>query len=78
MIPCGGLLTRFKSNTIPDKQNFPGRNRIVAGMSDCTLVVESGIKGGSLITAELANGCNKDVFDYPSEPMIPEVQDAII
>lgn len=65
MIACGGLLTEFKSNTIPDKQNFPGRNRIVAGISDAIIVIESGIKGGSLITAELANGYNKDVFAYP-------------
>lgn len=65
MISQGGLLTEFKSNTIPDKQNFPGRNRIVAGMTDATIVIESGIKGGSLITAELANGYNKDVFAFP-------------
>ncbi len=65
MISFGGLLTEFKSNTNPDKQNFPGRNRIVAGISDAIIVVESGIKGGSLITAELANGYNKDVFAFP-------------
>ena len=65
MIEQGGLLTEFKSSTNPDKQNFPGRNRIVAGISDCIIVVESGIKGGSLITAELANGYNKDVFAFP-------------
>jgi DNA processing protein len=65
MISCGGLLTEFRSNTNPDKQNFPGRNRIVAGISDAVIVVESGIKGGSLITAELANGYNKDVFAFP-------------
>jgi len=65
MISCGGLLTEFRSNTIPDKQNFPGRNRIVAGISDAIIVIESGIKGGSLITAELANGYNKDVFAFP-------------
>lgn len=65
MMSCGGLLTEFKSNTNPDKQNFPGRNRIVAGVSDAVIVVESGIKGGSLITAELANGYNKDVFAFP-------------
>jgi DNA processing protein len=65
MISSGGLLTEFKSNTNPDKQNFPGRNRIVAGISDAVIVVESGIKGGSLITAELANGYNKDVFAFP-------------
>jgi DNA processing protein len=65
MISCGGLLTEFKSNTIPDKQNFPGRNRIVAGISDAIIVIESGLKGGSLITAELGNGYNKDVFAFP-------------
>jgi DNA processing protein len=65
MISSGGLLTEFKSNTNPDKQNFPGRNRIVAGISDAIIVIESGIKGGSLITAELANGYNKDVFAFP-------------
>ncbi|MEO8961952.1 MAG: DNA-processing protein DprA [Ginsengibacter sp.] len=65
MIANGGLLTEFKSSTIPDKQNFPGRNRIVAGISDAIIVIESGLKGGSLITAELANGYNKDVFAVP-------------
>ncbi|HZW66527.1 MAG TPA: DNA-processing protein DprA [Hanamia sp.] len=65
MILSGGLLTEFKNNTNPDKQNFPGRNRIVAGISDAIVVIESGIKGGSLITAELANGYNKDVFAFP-------------
>ena len=65
MISCGGLLTEFKSNTIPGKQNFPGRNRIVAGISDAVVVIESGIRGGSLITAELGNGYNKDVFAFP-------------
>jgi len=65
MISCGGLLTEFKSTTIPDRQNFPGRNRIVAGMSDAIIVIESGLKGGSLITAELGNGYNKDVFAIP-------------
>ena len=61
----GGLLTEFRNNTKPDKQNFPRRNRIVAGMSDAVVVVESKITGGSLITAELGNGYNKDVFAYP-------------
>jgi len=62
---CGGLLTEFRSNTKPDKHNFPTRNRIVAGMSDATVVIETGEKGGSMITAELANGYNKDVFAMP-------------
>ena len=65
MIENGGLLTDFRSGTTPDKQNFPKRNRIVAGMSDAVIVIESGLKGGSLITAELANGYNKDVFAIP-------------
>lgn len=65
MVEQGGLLTEFLSNTNPDKQNFPRRNRIVAGMCDAVLVIETGKKGGSLITAELANNYNKDVFAIP-------------
>ncbi|GAC1378774.1 MAG: DNA-processing protein DprA [Ginsengibacter sp.] len=65
MIENGGILSEFKSGTNPDKQNFPRRNRIVAGICDAILVVESSIKGGSLITAEVANGYNKDVFAFP-------------
>ena len=61
----GGLLTEFRSKTKPDKHNFPSRNRIVAGMSDAAIVIETDIKGGSMITAELANGYNKDVFAFP-------------
>jgi len=61
----GGLLTDFASNSNPDKQNFPKRNRIVAGMCDALVVIESSKKGGSLITAELGNGYNKDVFAIP-------------
>ena len=63
----GGLLTEFKSKSKPDKHNFPSRNRIVAGMSDATIVIETSIKGGSMITAELANGYNKDVFAIPGK-----------
>ena len=63
----GGLLSEFRSHTGPDKHNFPTRNRIVAGMSDATIVIESGIKGGSMVTAELANGYNKDVFAFPGK-----------
>lgn len=65
MTEQGGLLTDFISNTSPDKQNFPKRNRIVAGICDAVIVIESGKKGGSLITAELGNGYNKDVFAIP-------------
>ncbi len=67
MVENGGLLTEFLSNTNPDKQNFPKRNRIVAGMSDAIIVIESSKKGGSLITAELASGYNKDVFAIPGK-----------
>jgi DNA processing protein len=65
MIENGGILTEFISKTKPDKHNFPIRNRIVAGISDATVLIETGIKGGSLITAEMANGYNRDVFAYP-------------
>lgn len=65
MINEGGLLTDFMSFTKPDRQNFPDRNRIVAGMCDAVVVIESAVKGGSLITAELANSYNKDVFAFP-------------
>jgi DNA processing protein len=68
----GGLLTEFRSGLKPDKHNFPSRNRIVAGMSDVTVVVETGIKGGSMITAELANGYNKDVFAFPGRVNDPK------
>jgi DNA processing protein len=61
----GGLLTEFRNGIQPDKHNFPSRNRIVAGMTDATIVIETKIKGGSMITAELANGYNKDVFTVP-------------
>ncbi|MBI3884069.1 MAG: DNA-protecting protein DprA [Sphingobacteriales bacterium] len=65
MTEQGGLLTEFISGSRPDKQNFPKRNRIVAGMSDAIVVIETNKRGGSLITAELANGYNKDVFAFP-------------
>ncbi|MBS1948484.1 MAG: DNA-protecting protein DprA [Bacteroidetes bacterium] len=67
LLKQGGLLTEFRSGTKPDKHNFPGRNRIVAGMSDAVIVVETNIKGGSMITAELADGYNKDVFAIPGK-----------
>jgi DNA processing protein len=61
----GGILTEFFSCTAPDKHNFPLRNRIVAGLSDATVVVETNIKGGSMITAKLADAYNRDVFAVP-------------
>ncbi len=65
MESSGGLLTEFPQGTDPDRYHFPARNRIVAGMADATLVIESGEKGGSLITASLANQYNRDVFALP-------------
>lgn len=65
MLDKGGLLTEFTSGTNPDRYNFVSRNRIVAGMSDATVVVESAAKGGSLITADLAQGYHRDCFAFP-------------
>jgi DNA processing protein len=65
MLENGALLTEFKSNTNPDKHNFVKRNRIVAGMSDAVIVVESPLKGGSLITADIANSYFREVFALP-------------
>lgn len=65
MLDKGGLLTEFVVGTSPDKHNFVSRNRIVAGMCDATIVVESAAKGGSLITAELAESYHRDCFAFP-------------
>lgn len=65
MLPNGGLLTEFLTETTPERHNFISRNRIVAGMCDATIVVESAAKGGSLITAELAEGYHRDCFAVP-------------
>jgi len=65
MTERGGLVTEYLSETNPDRQNFVQRNRIIAGMSDAIVVIESGIKGGALITAELGNDYNREVFAYP-------------
>jgi DNA processing protein len=65
MLEMGGLLTEYPSGTIPDRENFPQRNRIVAGIAEATVVIEAGIKGGALITAEIANSYNRDVFAFP-------------
>ncbi len=67
MLEHGGLLTEYRYQAPGIKENFPQRNRIVAGMCDALIVVESGIKGGSLITAEIANGYNKDVYALPGK-----------
>lgn len=65
MIENGGLLTEFTSNTEPERYNFVRRNRIVAGMADAIVVVESNEKGGSLITAEIGSSYCRDVFATP-------------
>lgn len=64
----GGFLTEFWSTSTPDRENFLKRNRIIAGMSEATLVIESAEKGGSLVTADIANSYNRDVFAVPGRP----------
>lgn len=61
----GGIVSEFLSGTTADPKNFPKRNRIVAGICEATIVIESAQKGGSLITAGLANDYNRDVFAFP-------------
>lgn len=65
MYENGGMVTEFISNTIPDRENFPKRNRIIAGLSDAVIVIESAKRGGALITAEIGNSYNRDVFAIP-------------
>lgn len=61
----GGFLTEFWSTSVPDRENFLKRNRIIAGMSEATIVIESAEKGGSLVTADIAHSYNRDVFAVP-------------
>ncbi len=65
MINQGGLLTENRFGTKPDAHNFPARNRIIAGLCDALIIVEAAEKGGALITANIANSYNKDVFAVP-------------
>lgn len=65
MLAQGGLLTEYLSGTSPERYNFVGRNRIVAGICDATVVIESARKGGSLITAELAGSYHRECFAFP-------------
>lgn len=67
MCSRGGFLTEFPSGTFPLRENFPRRNRIVAGLADATLVVESQKRGGALITADFAHGYNRDVLAVPGK-----------
>ena len=65
MLKDGGLISEFSINDGPEREHFPMRNRIVAGLCDALIVIESGIKGGSIITSEYAVNYNKDVFAIP-------------
>lgn len=65
MMVNGGLLTEHPFGTQPDAHHFPARNRIVAGLADAIVIVEAAVKGGALITADIANSYNKDVFAFP-------------
>lgn len=65
MLTQGGLLTEFMTQTNADKPNFVRRNRIVAGIADCVVLVESAAKGGGLITAEIAQSYSRSVFAFP-------------
>ncbi len=65
MLENGAVITEFKSKTIPDRENFPKRNRIIAGLADAVLVVEAAKKGGALITADIANSYGREVFAVP-------------
>lgn len=65
MATYGGLLTEYPSQTEPERQNFLQRNRIVAGIADATIIVESAKKGGALVTANIANSYGRDCFTFP-------------
>ncbi len=65
MMNQGGLITENSFGAKPDAHNFPARNRIIAGLCDALIVIEAAEKGGALITAEIANSYNKDVFAVP-------------
>ena len=73
MLKTGALLTEFPSETNPDRHNFVKRNRIVAGMADAVVVIESGVKGGSLTTADIANSYFREVFALPGAGERPDV-----
>ena len=63
----GGLVSDFLSKSTIERTNFLRRNRIIAGLSDATIVVESAKKGGALVTADIANSYNRDVFAFPGK-----------
>ena len=61
----GGFMTEFWSSSNPERENFLKRNRVIAGLSQATIVIESADKGGSLVTADIANSYNREVFALP-------------
>ena len=65
MLNRGGLLTDFMSGTNPDRENFLRRNRLIAGLADATVIVESAMRGGALVTADIAFSYGRDVFAFP-------------
>ncbi|OFY50016.1 MAG: DNA protecting protein DprA [Bacteroidetes bacterium GWF2_49_14] len=71
IINQGGLISDFFSYNLPEPKNFIRRNRIIAGLSEATLVIESGIKGGAMVTAEMAGSYDRDVFAVPGRPDDP-------
>ena len=71
MVHGGALVTELPSGSPFAPGNFPARNRVIAGLSDCTIIVESGPKGGSLITADIANSYDREVFAFPGRPTDP-------
>ena len=64
----GGLVSEYPSGTKPDGRHFPMRNRLIAGMADAIVVVETAARGGSMITADLATSYHKEVFAFPGRP----------
>ncbi|MBX7095748.1 MAG: DNA-processing protein DprA [Flavobacteriales bacterium] len=68
LLENGAWISEYTSKTNPDRENFPQRNRIIAGLCDATVVIETGYKGGSIITAMIANEYNRDVFAMPGRP----------
>lgn len=71
MLGHGGLITEFTTKTNADKKNFVRRNRIIAGLADATILVESAAKGGGLITADIAQSYGRDVFAFPGNVGLP-------
>ena len=71
MLSHGGLITEFTTKTNADKKNFVRRNRIIAGLADATILMESAAKGGGLITTEIAQDYGRDVFAFPGNVGMP-------